>query len=147
MPFFLPSRLVDLQYFRGEPGEAEAEYPNERDFAFFAVNFGYSKSQYGELTPKEKAFFYKAWEEKQVIEKTSMYDAVFKAVYNNFRKKGKKALSIFNKPNTQKADMEIIENNISVVKEVEQKEGKDWVKAIYETNGMKLPKRGGRKDG
>lgn len=82
-----------------------------------------------------------------MIEKTSMYDAVFKAVYNNFRKKGKKALSIFNKPSTQKADMEVIENNISVVREVEQKEGKDWVKAIYEANGMKLPKRGGRKDG
>ena len=60
------------------------------DFAFFAVNFHYSKADYMALTPAEKAFIYKAWEDKTVSDTTLIRDAVLNAVSNALRKKKRK---------------------------------------------------------
>lgn len=111
------------------------------DFAFFAVNFGYSKSDYEELTPREKAFIYKAWEEKVVAESYMMYNADFTATYNVNRKKNKRALKLWKKSKVRKADMEIVKDNLSVIREVEEKEGKSWVDLVYQRNSLKRPRK------
>lgn len=147
MPFFLPRRLIEYEYFSGEPDpdyeKIAKPYQKEIDFAFFAVNFGYSKTDYEELTPKEKAFIYKAWEEKIVSDSYHVYNAVFTAAYNVNRGKNKKALKLWRKAKVRKADMEIIQDNLKIIREVEQKEGTAWIEKIYRANGMKFLRKGG----
>ena len=129
----------------GEPDpeyEKIAEpYRKDIDFAFFAVNLGYSKSDYEELTPREIAFIRKAWEEKLVTDGYMMYNAVFTATYNVNRKKNKRALKLWRKARTRKADMEVVHDNLAVIREVEEKEGKGWIDLIYRKNGLKKPER------
>ncbi|PWM20343.1 MAG: hypothetical protein DBX49_00860 [Clostridia bacterium] len=120
-------------------------YQNDLDFAFFAANLGYSKRDYDELTPREKAFIYKAWESKVVADTYNVYNAVFTATYNVNRPKRKKALKLWRKAKMQKADMEVVYENLAIAKEVEAKEGRGWVDLIYKKNGLKPPGR--RKDG
>lgn len=115
------------------------------DFAFFAANLGYSKRDYDDLTPREKAFIYKAWESKIVADTYNVYNAVFTATYNVNRPKRKKALKLWRKAKMQKADMEVVYENLAIAKEVEAKEGRGWVDLIYKKNGLKPPGR--RKDG
>ena len=147
MPFFLPRRLIEYEYFSGEPDpdyeKIAKPYQKEIDFAFFAVNFGYSKSDYEELTPNEKAFIYKAWEEKIVSDSYYIYNAAFTATYNVNRGKNKKALKLWRKAKVRKADMEIIQDNLKIIREVEQKEGTSWIEKIYRANGMKFLRKGG----
>lgn len=147
MPFFLPSALIDFEYFGGTlPTKKEQEiakpYQKEIDFAFFAVNFGYSKRDYDELTCREKLFIYKAWENKLVSESYNIYNSVFKAVYNAMRDKKRRALKLLEKHTLKKADMEIVNKNMEVVKEAEKNDGDSWVRKIYQAN--KIPfKKGG----
>lgn len=108
------------------------------DFAFFAVNFGYSRDDYDSLTMTERAFIYKAWEDRIVLETTFLRDAVFNAVSNAFRKKNKKFRKLWHKKQ-EKADKELMKDNIQIAKDVEAAEGKDWIRRIYETNGLKIP--------
>lgn len=149
MSFFLPGRLIEYEYFSCESDPEYSKlakpYQKEIDFAFFAVNFGYSKSDYEELTPKEKAFIYKAWEEKIVSDSYQIYNAVFTATYNCNRKKGKRALKLWKKAKVRKADMETVHNNLAIIKEVDRKEGTSWVDKIYRANGLPLPKKKGGK--
>lgn len=70
-----------------------------------------------------------------------MYNAVFTAAYNANRPKRKKALKLWQKAKTQKADMETVKGNITIAREVEEKEGKDWVSLVYKKNGLKPPGR------
>ena len=114
-------------------------YQKELDFAFFAVNFGYSKADYEMLTLEEKAFIYKAWEDKVVGENYRFYNAVFTAVYNVNRPKRKKALQLWKKEKVKKANTEIVSENLKIINEVEQKEGKGWVDIIYRKNGIRRP--------
>lgn len=111
------------------------------DFAFFAANLGYSKRDYDELTPREKAFIYKAWESKVVADTYNVYNAVFTATYNVNRPKRKKALKLWRKAKTQRANIETVNENLAIAKEVEAKEGKTWVDLIYKKNGLKPPGR------
>ncbi len=146
MPFFLPSRLVDFEYFGGgEPDdeyEKEAKnYRNDIDFAFFVANFGYSKSEYNELTPRERAFIYKAWENKVISDTTNIYNAVYTATYNVNRPKRKKALKLFKKRSTHKVNEEVVRDNLNVVKQVEKEEGISWIDLIYKKNGLNKPKK------
>ena len=145
MSFFLPGRLIDFEYLLGEPDpeydRIAKPYQKEIDFAFFAVNFGYSKSDYESMTPKEKAFIYKAWEEKIVSDSFRIYNAVFTAVYNVNRKKGKRALKLWKKAKVKKADMNTVQENMEVIKEVEANEGKSWINTIYRRNGMEILSR------
>lgn len=115
------------------------DYQKEIDFAFFAVNFGYSKTDYEVLTLKEKAFIYKAWEEKIVSDSTTLRNAVLNAVNNALRKKGKKFIHLWKKKQ-KRANKDIITNNLKIVRELEARDGKKWVDAVYKANGMK---RGG----
>lgn len=115
-------------------------YRRDIDFAFFAVNFGYSKKDYEELTPREVFFIRKAWEDKLVTDSYMTYNAVFTATYNVTRKKNKKALKLWKKSKVQKADTETVHDNLQIVHEVEGKEGKGWIDRILEANGMKRKK-------
>lgn len=111
-------------------------YRKDIDFAFFAANFGYSKGEYEELTPREILFIQKAWEDKLVSESYLTYNAVYTAAYNVNRKKGKKALKLWKKSKVQKADAEAVQENLKVVKEVEEHEGKGWIDKILKANGL-----------
>lgn len=151
MPFFLPRSLVELEY--SEEGEVDQEadgyleeYSNEVDFAFFAVNFNYSKSDYNELTPKDKAFIRKAYENKVVKETTDIRNAVYNAIGNALSKKNSKFVELWKK-NQKKADKEKAIEDIQSVLIIEEKEGKSWVDKIYKANNMKKPKYKGNKKG
>lgn len=147
MRFFLPKRLVELEYFYGddEPDleylEQARPYQNEIDFAFFAVNFGYSKSDYMALTPAEKRLIYKAWENKTVDLTTLIYKACFTAYYNVRRGKKKRALKLFTKRRVRKANIDLANNNLNIVKKSQEIEGDSWIKKIYKANGMPFKKR------
>ena len=87
LPFFLPRRLIEFEYFSNDEADQEymeiAEpYQKDIDFAFFVVNFGYSRSEYDALTPREIAFIRKAWESKMVADSYNMYNAAFTAYFN-----------------------------------------------------------------
>lgn len=112
-------------------------YGDVMDFAFFAVNLGYSKADYNELTETEKAFIYKAWEDKVVSESTTIRNSVLNAVSNAFRKKNTKFKKLWKKKQ-EKADKELVNNNLKIVREVEEKEGRDWIKRIYAANGIHI---------
>lgn len=68
---------------------------------------------------------------------------MFTANYNVQRTKNKKALKLWKKPQVIKGNMEIISENMSIVKQVEKAEGNDWIKKIYEYNGMQYLKKEG----
>ncbi|SJZ37901.1 hypothetical protein [Garciella nitratireducens] len=140
MPFFIPRRLIDFEYF--ESGEVDEEYTklakdykNDIDFAFFAVNFNYSKSDYEELTPKEKTFIYKAWEDKIVRESTLLNNAVYNAIANSHRKKGKKYQKLWKKK-PKSVDQDIAYNNMKIIKDIEKRDGKSWIEKIYKAGGL-----------
>lgn len=140
MPFFLPRRLVGLEYF-GDEEDAEYEeiaepYQNDIDFAFFAVNFGYSYSDYCELTKRQRAFIYKAYENKYASDIMKMYKANFTSFYNVSRPKRKKALMPLEK-SLKPADKDTAMADISAVVKMEHEKGKGWVEKIYAANGMR----------
>lgn len=143
MPFFLPRRLVDFEYLKGEPDpeyEKLAEpYRSDMDFAFFAVNLGYSKSDYYELTPREAVFIRKKWEEKTVSESTLLRNSVLNAVSNALRKKNSRFRELWKKLG-RPIDKEKAEDNMKIVQEIEEKEGKGWVDKILQANGLKRRK-------
>lgn len=144
MPFFLPERLIGFEYIGGEP-DPEYEklakgYQNEIDFAFFAVNFGYSKRDYADLTSREKAFILKAYEEKIVTDSTLLRNAVLNAVSNALRKKGRKFKDLWKK-RPKHLDSEKANENLNIVLEVEKKEGKSWIDRVLKANGLKQPER------
>lgn len=118
-------------------------YQTDMDFAFFCVNFGYSLKDFEQLTPRQISFIYKAWEDKIVSDTTHMRNAVMNAIANAMRKKGKKFIDLWKK-RRKKADMAVVYENLKLVREVEEKEGKSWVEKIFKENGLKLPKKGGR---
>ena len=70
-----------------------------------------------------------------------MYNAVFTATYNVNRKKNKRALKLWRKARTRKADMEVVHDNLAIIGEVEAKEGKGWIDLIYKKNGLKKRER------
>ena len=141
-PFFLPSRLVEFEYLGGEADPEYSEiaepYSKELEFAFFAANFGYSKKDYEALTPVERALLRKAWEDKVVSDSYAIYNAAYTATYNVNRKKGKKALKLWKKNRrAHKADKENAMNDLKIVQEIEEKEGKGWVDKIYKAAGLR----------
>ena len=111
-------------------------YRNVIDFAFFAVNFHYSKADYMALTPTEKAFIYKAWEEKTVSDTTLIRDSVLNAISNALRKKNSMFKKLWKKLQ-QEADTEKAKDDIKIALEIEEKEGKGWVDRIYKAAGLK----------
>ena len=106
------------------------------DFAFFAVNLGYSKSDYYDLTPREAAFIRKKWEEKTVSDSTLLRNAVLNAVSNALRKKNARFRDLW-KRLARPADKEKARDDIKAVLEIEEKEGKGWVDRVYKAAGLK----------
>ncbi|HEN7389443.1 TPA: hypothetical protein U7J97_001177 [Streptococcus agalactiae] len=146
MPFFLPRRLVELEYLGGSEDNTDYEYielakqyEKDIDFAFYFVNFGTTKSEFLELTRREKAFIRKAWEDKQVRESELMRNAVLNAVSNAMRKKSAKFVDLW-KRQQQPANMKIVNAHLEIVSISEETEGKSWVDAIYKANNLKTPK-------
>lgn len=151
MPFSIPSRLVDFEYLGGGSGEVDEEYNNmakdyqkEIDFAFFVVNFQYSKADYEALTPKEKIFIMKAWETKLVSDTTHIRNATLNAVSNAMRKKGSKFADLWTKKQ-QRLDTELAHNNLRIVEKIENNNDKSWVDKVYKANGMRKPEEKGGK--
>jgi len=120
--------------------EKAKPFEQEMDFAFFAVNFGYSKRDYLELTDRERMFIYKAYENKTVSWTTLMRDAVSNAVGNAMRKKNEPFVPLWQKK-PEKADMEVVHQNMKTVLEIEKNE-KGWIEKIYEANGKKVKRNG-----
>lgn len=148
MPFFLPSRLVDLEYVN-QSGEVDTgyealaqSYADDIDFAFFVVNFHYTRSDYEQLTPRDKQFIKKAYENKTVKETTEMRNAVLNAVGNALRKKNSRFVHLWKKVQ-RPIDKEKALNDLAVIEEVEAKEGKLWVDLLYAVNGMEKPRKEG----
>lgn len=70
------------------------------------VNLGLSKRDIEDITPTEKAFIIKAWEDKVVLETTLLRDAFLNAYLNANRKKNKAFMPMFKKK-AKKIDKEI----------------------------------------
>ena len=111
------------------------DYQKEIDFSFFAVNLRYSKSDYNELTPKEKAFILNSWEDKTVSDSTLLRNAVFNAINNAFRKKGKRFQELWKKKQ-RPINKETAHHNYDIVCQAESASGKEWVNLIYAANGI-----------
>lgn len=118
------------------------QYSEVMDFAFFAVHFGYSKSDYHSLTPTEKQFILKAYEDKVVSDSNIVAAAVANAVGNVMRKKGKRPQKLWRKK-PGKGDEKERADAIRIATTVEEKEGKGWITAIYQANGMRLKMKEG----
>ena len=135
MSFFVPRGLIELEYLVSDEEEEDSEeeqgYERERDLAFFVANFGYTKEDYNQLTPKEKAFIYKAYERKLVLESSIASNGVGIAVRNVLRRDGEPYIQLWEKKNKQIENIEEIMNAVEVVLEMEERDGKDWVKALY----------------
>lgn len=82
-------------------------------------------------------FLRKAWEDKIISDSYMIYNAVFTAFYNVSRKKNKKALKLWKKNKGRKANEEVVAQNMKIIREVEQKEGKEWIEIILKANGLK----------
>lgn len=109
------------------------------------MNFGYSKADYEALTLREKAFIYKAWENKKVSDSWGMYNAVFTAVYNANRPKNKRAIKLWKKRNGDKVNEELLAENKKIIAAAEKNDG-NWVEKIYKANNLpfrKLKKKDG----
>ena len=117
------------------------DYQKEIDFAFFVVNFGFSRGEYEALTYTERAFIMKSYEDKLVGDSTMLQKAVEVAVGNVMRKKGKRPVQLWQKQQ-QPANREIVRRNMQIIDEIEVRDGKSWVHKIYQANGLKPPQRG-----
>lgn len=98
------------------------------DFAFFAVNFGYSRPDYDSLTETEKAFIYKAYEDKVVRESSILRDAVHNAIINALRKKGSSPKELWTRRTTEE-EIKTAKQNVKLILEIEKNE-KGWVDRI-----------------
>lgn len=139
MPFFVPEKLVAFEYLGDDStptDDTALAYQKEIDFAFFVVNFHYSKADYDALTQKEKAFIYKAWENKLIADTTHIRNAVGNAVSNALRKKGKRATELWKKKQ-RKHDVEKMRDTYKEVLAAEDAKGKAWVDKIHKANGIK----------
>lgn len=112
------------------------------NFAFFAANFGYSKADYYALTPAEKKFLAKAYEDKVVADSNILAAAVANAVGNVLRKKNKRPQKLWKKKPKQ-ADTAKRAEIIQKVVATEEKSSRAWVDAIYQANGKRTPKQKG----
>lgn len=147
---YVPLELVEYKYFDTSPSKEPItdkqkelakmarSYADERDLAFFVVNFGFSKQDYDKLTDLEKMFIRKEYESKLVNDMTHIRNAVLNAVNNAMRKKNKKFIELFSKKN-EKVDREYNIKAVDVITEIERRDGKSWVDRIYQESGLRKP--------
>ncbi len=143
MPFFVPERLLEFEYFetKTKNDEEAKQYSDVIDFAFFVVNFGYSRSDYNALTPLEKAFILKEYEKKTVEATTNMRNAVQNAVSNVLKKKGKRAQPLWKKK-IKKSNPDEVRENLEIIKQSEKSDG-NWIERLYRENNIIKGKAGG----
>lgn len=126
--------MIELEYFKTENSDDKDEnaelYADARDFAFFCAHFNYSRTDYNALTPVEKVFILKAYENKVVEETTLIRNAVLNALANSMRKKGKRFIDLWEKK-CEEADPEVIEENIQIVNQASQNSKVNWIEKIY----------------
>lgn len=108
-------------------------YLQDIDFAWFVVNFNYTKADYLALTPREKAFIYKAYETKTVNQSTLLRDTVLNAISNSKRRRGASVFKLWKK-HAKKADISTVRDNMKVIAEIE-KNDTGWIDKIYAANG------------
>lgn len=124
----------------GEEDAAYAElagpYQDDMDFAFFVVHFGYNRVEYDMLTKRQRAFILKAWEDKTVQESTLLRNAALNAVTNAMRKKGKPFCVLWKKKQ-QKADIEIVQEQMRIAREVDEKDGGAWIDKLRAAYGRR----------
>ena len=102
-----------------------------------------SKKEYGELTPAERAFIYKAWEDKIVRDTTYMRDAVMNAEYNVNRKKGRRFRKLWTPVGRiSQTEKRSYNDTRKRILEIEKEKPTNWVRKIYEVNGW-IKKKGG----
>jgi len=90
-----------------------------------------TRKEYDALTLTEIALIIKEWERKQVLESQLMNKAVANAVGNVFRKKNSKWQKLWQKKATP-TNKEKQHNLLDEVQKIEERDGKDWVRKIYE---------------
>ena len=123
---------MEFSYFDGqaEPPDPERErYRQAADFAFFAVQFGYTKADYEALTGTEKAFILKAYEDKVVSDTNLLAGAVLNAVSNAFRKKGKLFQKLWKKK-PKRTNKEQQQTTITEVRAADAKQGTAWAMSL-----------------
>ena len=91
------------------------------------------------MTPAEKLFLVKAYENKVVSDSCLLSAAVANAVGNVLRKKGKKPRALWKKKPRQ-GDMQERGDMVQRVTQMQRSEGSAWVQAIYRANGMHIRK-------
>ena len=120
MPFFLPNELVGFRYLKTTADNETTKagnYHYEQDLAFFIVNFGFSKQEYLDLTPRERMFVYRAWEDKLVRDSQLNHDATLLAEANAHRKRGRSVKPLW----TRKGEVDTEEMQRLVHKEKSNK--------------------------
>ena len=136
MPFFLPSRLVELKYLAGDEPDIEyltlaRSYQDDIDFAFFVAEFGYTRDDYEALTQRQIAFIKKAWEDREVRQTNLINAAVSNALANAHRKKGRGPIPLWKK--TEKVDVTKAKEGIKIVKDMDKRDD-SWIKKIWAAN-------------
>lgn len=112
-------------------------------FAFFAVNLGYSLSDYEELTPLQRALIVKELELKEVKEDNRINSAVYNAIVNANRPKNRAFKALWKKKKKARpANAEEMKEKINIVERIENEQGKSWVDEIYVANGIERRKNG-----
>lgn len=106
------------------------------------MQFGYTKADYNALTPTEKMFILKAYEDKVVSDSSVLAKAVSNAVYNTLRKKGKPPQKLWKKQPKQ-TNPEQRKAELAEILEADRKMGTAWVDAVYAANGRKRRKKVG----
>lgn len=147
MPFFIPERYLKLNIFGGGdtsaneddvlsemPESSKRELNNKRSFAFFAVEFGYSKKDYNELTPTERALILKEWENKKMRDTELIRNAVLNAISNSMRKKGARFVELWPKEQAPKNGAKMSEM-LETAEEANRNDG-DWYSKILKDNGF-----------
>lgn len=142
------TELTQFNYFGSDSREESKTtnfYKEERDFAFFFVNFGISMQDYLNLTETQKAFIMKEFETKTVQNNTFIRNAVYNAISNALRKKGGKFIELFKKQTKQLNEEEkhFAKYSKEIIIEIEEKNGKSWVDKIYQENNINRPRKGG----
>lgn len=86
--------LTDYEYFTAIP-EKPTSFDRQRDYAYFAVKFGWTYEEYASLTPVQKLFVRKEIEKQTVSDTELLMAVVESAIANVHRKKGQKRRNLW----------------------------------------------------
>ncbi len=71
----------------------------------------------------------------------TMYTPVILRSITQMRTKRKRALKPITKERVQRADMEVVRENIEIARQVIAQEGDAWVARVYQANGLRRPQK------